>query len=185
MAYLYHIVPREMKGKDLLPLNKLKETEIDLYEKYTEKYMDHPRRKKLLKRKIPKMNCYWNDVIHMLPIDPRKVYYALREAGMRERELSFYQIPLSLFADDNEFAFYHYRPEAYQGPGEDLLDSEITLIKRAELQMLENLRPETKGYYKESIRENRPFGLFHYVPHVFYKGTINISDVKVVKWNEG
>ncbi|WP_218839244.1 group-specific protein [Evansella halocellulosilytica] len=184
MAYVYHRVPADMTGQKLLPLNELKKSQPELYDKYTKKYMDHPKRKHLLMRKIPKLNCYWNDVIHLLPIDPTKVYGALREAGMNEKDMLFYQIPLSLFPDHAQFAFYHYRPEAYEGPGSDMKDSEITLVNRDHFQCVEYIRKETKSYYEESIRENRPFGLFHYIPHIFYRGSINITETEIISWKE-
>ena len=39
MNYIYHRVPKEMRGEVLFPLNTLKETEPDLYEKESAKYV--------------------------------------------------------------------------------------------------------------------------------------------------
>ena len=64
MQYVYHMVPEELKGEYLIPLNELKSVYPNLYGEYIQKYKDHPHREKLLTRKIPKLECLWNDVVH-------------------------------------------------------------------------------------------------------------------------
>ena len=49
--FVYHIVPAEMIGEKLIPLNSLGKVHPPLYEKYAEKYYDHPERSKLLKNR--------------------------------------------------------------------------------------------------------------------------------------
>lgn len=45
-----------MLGEKLVRLNQIKEIDVQLYEKYTEKYNNSPDRKLLLKRKVPKLS---------------------------------------------------------------------------------------------------------------------------------
>lgn len=42
--YVYHMVPREMVGHELMPLNRLGALFPHLYERYSKKYFDHPER---------------------------------------------------------------------------------------------------------------------------------------------
>ena len=70
MGYVYHMVPKNMEGKKLIALNKLKLKNRGLYEQYIQKYYDHPDRLKLLENQVPKLDCLWNDVIHLLPLHP-------------------------------------------------------------------------------------------------------------------
>lgn len=46
-----------MLGEKLVRLNQIKEIDVQLYEKYTDKYNNSPDRKLLLERKVPKLNC--------------------------------------------------------------------------------------------------------------------------------
>lgn len=55
--FVYHMVPKEMIGTKLIPLNSLKNPYPHLYKKYANKYFDHPERPKLLKKQVPKLNC--------------------------------------------------------------------------------------------------------------------------------
>ena len=61
--FVYHMVPTEMIGEKLIPLNSLGKVHPSLYEKYTEKYYDHPERSALLKKQVPKLDCLRNDIL--------------------------------------------------------------------------------------------------------------------------
>lgn len=97
--FIYHMVPNQMVGDKLIPLNSLKTTYPYLYEKYTKKYLDHPERSKLLQRCIPRLNCLWNDVIHLLPIHPHYNFNTLSNLGIKTKEeVHFYKIPIGLIS---------------------------------------------------------------------------------------
>ncbi len=81
MEYVYHMVPEELKGEYLIPLNELKRVYPNLYREYIQKYKDHTQRENLLTRKIPKLECLWNDVVHFLPLHPYEIYKVLLEIG--------------------------------------------------------------------------------------------------------
>src|SRR5699024_2783222 len=105
------MVPKKMIGKKLVPLNKLKTKQAELYNEYAKKYYDHPEREKLLERRIPKLNCLWNDVNHFLPLNPTRIYNALKELGVNVKSgISFYKIPI-LNLKHNKNAIYLYRKE--------------------------------------------------------------------------
>ena len=90
--FVYHMVPAEMIGEKLIPLNSLGKVHPHLYEKYAEQYFDHPERSKLLKKQVPKLDCLWNDVLHFLPLHPHHVYKALKGLGINAKaELPFLQ----------------------------------------------------------------------------------------------
>lgn len=71
---LYHMKPFDMRGDVLYPLNAMKDIYPDIYEKQIAKYDDHPSRKKLPLRRIPKLDCLWNDVIQCAPVHPHLIY---------------------------------------------------------------------------------------------------------------
>jgi hypothetical protein len=105
MAYLYHAVPEKMKGRILYPLNALKNKYPKIYSHEIKKYIGRGR---VLSIRIPKMDCLWNDVIHLSPIHPRKVKAEIENAGFQIKKSKWYKI--SVFElDRNSAKIYLYR----------------------------------------------------------------------------
>jgi hypothetical protein len=90
--YLYHMVPNDMTGSVLQPLNTLKESHPDLYVSKAEKYKG---REHLMDIMIPTLECKWNDVLHFSPIHPQELKEAFEEAGMKWSERKFFNLTLS------------------------------------------------------------------------------------------
>ena len=115
MDYVYHMVPKDMKGEVLISLNEIKSNYPELYKIYSKKYLNHPERESLLLRSIPKLNCLWNDVIFLLPLHPYYVYEALQSLGVSiKKDLMFYEIPTERLIG-NKNAVYFYNKENYKG----------------------------------------------------------------------
>jgi len=142
------MVPENMVGDNLLPLNKIKIEDRELYNNYAKKYSNHPERIKLLQRKIPKLNCLWNDVVHFLPLNPNHVYEALKTIGIKvQSDLRFYKIPVeNLF--DNKNAIYLYSKEYYRGPAAPMNSKDVHLIDTKDYQELTEIPKDTIDYYK-------------------------------------
>ncbi len=126
--YIYHMVPNDMKGSKLIPLNSLKEKHPNLYHRYTQKYLDHPERAKLLKRHILELDCLWNDVLHFLPLHPYHVYEAITRLGVKTKEnQQFFKIPIDRLKN-NKSAIYFYSKKKYRGPAANIEKDEIKLL---------------------------------------------------------
>src|SRR3989344_5310930 len=91
MIFAYHFVPEKMRGKILYPLNQLKKKYPISYRYELEKYSW---RKYILKKKIPLLNCLWNDVLHFTLVHPKKIKKALKEQGFNPQTFKVYKIPL-------------------------------------------------------------------------------------------
>lgn len=184
MTYVYHMVPKKMVGDRLLPLNRLKEEYGELYLEYTQKYLEHPDRSKLLKRTLPKLECLWNDVLFFLPLHPYHVYDGLHSLGISIKEdVYFYQIPITQL-QDNTNAYYIYSKENYRGPAASILDDEIELITPETYKLLDSLPDDTRMYFKEEHMSGRKFGMFAYIPHLLSLGEVDISQAEVINWSE-
>ncbi len=182
--YVYHMVPSEMKGDKLIPLNSLKNTYAQLYEKYTEKYFDHPERPRLLRKQVPKLNCLWNDVLHFLPLHPHFVYKALTSLEIKTKDKQFfYKIPIEKLKN-NKNVIYLYSQERYRGPADPIDENEIELLAIEDYKELTGLPSATVEYYKSESRKGNRFGLFPYIPHVLSIGDVEINDVEIITWDE-
>ena len=62
---IYHLVPRELRGTLLYPLNQLKSVFPDLAAQHFTKYYD---RADLPSTPIPPLQCLWNDVLMFSPV---------------------------------------------------------------------------------------------------------------------
>jgi hypothetical protein len=60
--YLYHFVPKDVRGTQLYPLSVLKKKFPDRYAEEVKKYQGRVFVKKI---KIPVLNCLWNDVMRL------------------------------------------------------------------------------------------------------------------------
>ena len=183
MEYVYHMVPREMKGNVLLSLNELKEPYPALYETYTKKYFDTEDRPHLLKKRIPTLDCLWNDVIFLLPLHPSNVYEGMRKLGIRvKKDVLFYKIPVERLLH-NQNAVYLYSKDYYEGPSKDIPSQEIQLIDITHYPACDELPPDTYAYFDESHQKGEPFAMFAYVPHILSKGEISIEGVEIINWS--
>ncbi|BCC29266.1 group-specific protein [Bacillus cereus] len=183
MEYVYHMVPEELKGEYLIPLNELKRAYPNLYDEYIQKYKDHTQREQLLTRKIPKLECLWNDVVHFLPIHPYQIYKELKGLGINiSTNKLFYKIPITLL-DSQQVAIYKYSKLNWNGAGGELKDCEIEIINLHEYRELKQLNPCTKEYYRVEHQNSRRFGMFHLIPHVLVKGKVEVKNIEIINWS--
>ncbi len=174
--FLYHHVPENMTGKILYPLNTLKEMYPDIYREHVEKYEN---RQHLLTRVIPTLNCLWNDVLHLTAVTPEELHNNLLKAGIAEQKIKWrrwFKIELSKL-DLRKVTVYLYKHNSRNGPSaEDFCDIDLNKISD-----YRTVPQETIRYYQEQNKlDQRPL-LFHGIPHILYKGTINIENVEIIE----
>lgn len=183
MDYVYHMVPKEMKGEVLTSLNELKLMHPELYETYSRKYLNHTERANLLLKSIPKLNCLWNDVIFLLPLHPYYVYEALYSLGVSiKKDLVFYEIPTEKLVE-NKNAVYFYNKENYNGPATDIPDEEVQFIDIISYQECSALPSDTLAYFTDEHKKGVNFGMFAYIPHILSLGNINVKGVNKINWS--
>ena len=182
--YLYHAVPSEVAGDHLHPLNILKnpenlevEEEVKaklkkIYEAEVAKYSTE-NRAGLPEKEIPPLNCTWGDVLQFSPVHPQALKDALLEAGFSPKESRFYQIdPNLLRSEDTTIYLYN-----------DRSDGKPDVFEKYDPENIEEyskISEETKKHYADRKAEGkRPF-LFVGVPHVFHKGSLDVSKLPVI-----
>lgn len=178
------MVPNNIIGDNLVPLNEIKNENEELYINYAKKYNDHPERKKLLERKVPKLDCLWNDVVHFLPLNPNHVYEALTEIGIPVKiDLNFYKIPIENLMS-NKNAIYLYRKENYKGPAAPMNNLDVQLLDTKEYKELTEIPIDTVVYYEKENAKGNKFGMFPFIPHILSCGKVSISNVEIMSWSE-
>ncbi|MEK4487039.1 group-specific protein [Psychrobacillus sp. FSL H8-0484] len=184
MDYVYHMVPNKMMNDKLISLNSLKEMDEELYQAYAKKYRTHPDREKLLERRIPKLDCLWNDVIFFLPLHPHHVYRALKTVGVNiKTNILFYKIPTKNLMN-NKNAVYLYLKENDKGPSAEIDSNDIKFIDIESFNELTHIPNDTVTYFEEEHKNGNNFGMFVYIPHILSLGEVSILDAKIINWSE-
>ncbi len=171
MHYLYHYVREDIQGTVLYPLNVLKEKYPEVYAKHAKKYAG---REELMQFVIPHLYCFWNDVIHFSAIEPAEVKRALVAAGMPEKyTLSYYQVDPKLLEPKNTIVYLYQKDRGVlDGEESDYASYDPTDIKK-----YSHLPEMTKEYYKEMYDSSQLPNMNHGVPHILYKGSLEVKDL--------
>ncbi len=171
---LYHRVPAQMTGDRLFPLNVLKDTHPELYQRHCRKYQARP---EALSRAIMPLNCLWNDVIHLTPIHPSVFKQALREAGQPESQLpraTWYELPIESLGLTSDNCTLFWSPTQQFGDWRAQADH-YQPFDPSQLAQYAQIPPSTEAFYREQIAAGKnPLNFFR-TPHVLFKGTITID----------
>ena len=180
MPFLYHLKPKPMLGDILYPLNDLKHVDLELYRYQLAKYDDHPRRKQLPKRIIPKLGCLWNDVLHFSPVHPYLIYRAWLELGRTLDDALFYRVPVERVAPHP--AVIYDSSGKRSGDDVSLPESSVTWFDESTFTELKKLPQTTLEWYAELNRRGRVGAFFVGIPHVLVRGAIEVNDEDLVGW---
>jgi hypothetical protein len=175
MNYIYHWVPKDMRGEVLFPLNTLKETEPDLYEREVAKYVG---REQIMQDRLPILNCLWNDVLHFSAVHPSLVKEALFESGRTKPfDLEFYEIDPHLLDPENTIV-YLYKNNKRE---DKLKEDNFAKFNPDDMAQYSAMPIETKDYYKEMYTQGKNPLLFHKIPHILFRGSLDVSKVRKIK----
>jgi hypothetical protein len=163
-----------MHGDILYPLNELKGIYPNIYAEAIEKYTG---RESVMEQRIPRLDCLWNDVVHLSAVHPKVVDDALIELGSHLPARRFFVIDSHSLENEKTIVYlYQHHTRA-----EKLTLTNFTKYDPNDLEKLAVLPEETKSYYKEALaRGERPL-FWHRVPHILYKGSIDIRDCEVIE----
>jgi len=172
MSYVYHGIPEDMKGTELIPLNEMLKVDPVLRTKYLEKYEG---REEILKRKIPLLDCLWNDVVQLLPLNPLQLFELQKTMGAISEipDYRYYRIDVTKL-DPARTAIYFKT-----APGEKNVT--VKWLSDVNLEDLQSIPEATKRYYESVIGTGEPVFNYQFVPHILYRGTIDVSDAEIFK----
>lgn len=162
---LYHIPPEKMVGTKLVPLTTLQRIVPELAKQSIAKYRGREDVAAIL---IPCLSCTWLDVIHMFAVSPKLIQERQRLLG--GPPLQFYEIVSDSL--DINFLGVYYRDD--EETGNMIFESFNTSIP------LDRPDEEHEKWFHEEIAAGRRLPLFAGIPHILYKGEIDISDCPIV-----
>ncbi len=174
--YLYHRAVPNLEGRILYPLNQLKNIYPNAYNEHVKKYID---REHLLETKIPILDCLWNDVLHLTAVSPIDLLNNLIKGGMKNKEIvwkKWFKIPISHLNSDKTIVCLYRRDVALVPDARDFYN-----FDSAKIEEYKKVPVETIEYYKDQFALGKRPLMFHLVPHILFKGTIDITDLEIVE----
>lgn len=175
--YVYHRVPNKISGQILYPLNRLKAIYPELYAATVKHYAG---REWVMQMRIPILDCLWNDVLHFSPVHPTKIRDGLVAAGFSRKTRTYFEIdPEQIgFNSENAVIFWHklYRPDQRQLPAADFEPFYLESLAR-----LTEVPQATIAYYRESRLRGQSTLTYLYVPHILFKGTIDVRALNIIE----
>lgn len=171
MNFIYHGVPEQMVGTYLVPLNQMQNDLKEIRDKNLEKYEG---REEILVRKIPLLDCFWNDVVQFLPLHPQQVFDLQHKLGLIPEvpPYRFYEIDIKALDPKNTVVFFK------TAPGEE--NVEVKWLNDVDFDSLQMIPEATIRYYRTLVGTGElPFN-YQFLPHILHKGTVDISVAKVI-----
>ena len=172
MNYVYHGVSEKMIGDRLIPLSQMKDERPELYTQQKSKYKG---REEILERRIPLLDCLWNDVVQFLPVHPTKIFKLQLELGLIPEmpPYKYFEIDLSQFNPENAVVYFK------TAPGEE--NVEVRWLKDVKLEDIQEVPSATINYYKTLVGTGElPFN-YQLIPHVVYMGSVDISTSHIIR----
>ncbi|HEV7702310.1 MAG TPA: hypothetical protein VGO63_02620 [Candidatus Paceibacterota bacterium] len=175
MNYLYHWVPKDMRGNVLYPLNTLKDSHADLYEKEASKYVG---REHIMEQRIPVLDCLWNDVLHFSAVHPSLIKKALFDSGRTKSfDLEFFEVDPHLLNSENTIVYLY----KHSNMADKLKEDNFAKYDPDDIAQYSTMPEGTKEYYKEMFAQDKNPLLFHKVPHILFKGSLDVSGINKIK----
>ena len=170
---LYHFYrpPEKMVGTKLVPLSTLQQSAPDLAEKHASKYRNRDwfqKRGGVAKIRIPCLSCTLADVVHLFAVPPALIQE--RQKLLGGPPLQFFEIESDVL-DTNCLCVYYRNDKKTGEPIYEPFHPSLPLDK---------IEEEFEEWFREEIARGNPRRILVGVPHIYYKGEIDISDCPVV-----
>ena len=112
--------------------------------------------------------------MQLLPLHPRKLFELQQELGIVDElpDYRYFQIETSQLEPSKTVVYFK------TAPGEE----NVTVKRLADVNLddLQSVPPATVEYYKSMVGTGEPVFNYQFVPHIIYRGTIDVSSAKIV-----
>ena len=174
MSYLYPIVPEKVVGKKLYPLNVLKYKLPEVYKKEIKKYKG---REYVLEKKIPTLNCFWNDALHFVAVHPKKIKNELEKAGFKTpKKWRWFKIKASDI-NPNKAAIYLFKYNI-KNP---LALNNFTKYNPKQISGYDKITARTKKHYCKAYQQKQNLLKFMFIPHILLKDSFDTRKAEIIE----
>jgi hypothetical protein len=132
-------------------------------------------REYLTRQRIPILDCLWNDVLHLSPVSPLKIKQALIEAGSDPHfTISCYRIDPTIIEVRNVIVY------TYDNESGEMEEKDFITYNPSEIAKFSLMPPATIDYYRRMIGKGKWPLVYHRIPHILFRGTLNVTDLQIV-----
>ena len=165
-----------MMGDVLYPLNELKKYHPETFDSHAKKYKG---REALMERQVPSLNCLWNDVIHLSPINPQIILDIWEEHGLKtlDKEFPTYKIPVEELKGEK---LIYFDPQVYQYGNFEFSEKQVRPFVMEEYEELDTVSQQQIDVWKKDRSEGRQMFWFSHTTHVLYQGAVDISNAEII-----
>lgn len=178
MTQVFHLLPRQLFGRTLYPLNRLKAIAPEAFEQHVHKYTG---RQALLERRIPLLGCMWNDVLFFSPVHPEQIRDSFIAAGKTWKPRQWCIVDTLEHRFNRENTVIYYSPMDREKGDFSLSPDAITPFAPETLENLRVLPTETMNYYHEAVKNGDPIFPWRGIPHILYRGNIPLDSLAIIK----
>lgn len=156
MNYIYHILPPNLEGSVLYPLNELKNIKPQVYAAHAKKYEG---REDLMDFIIPHLNVKWNDVLF---------FSAINSAIFN---LNYNKIPITDLPEDKTVVYLYNNTDVNKITKLE----QIVKLDYKKYKEPQELSQISLDYYDDCIKNNKKILNFVGVPHIMFSASLDIS----------
>jgi hypothetical protein len=182
MSFVYHTRPAELRGTTIEPLSALRAAHPDLHAAAAAKYAGA--RVRNLAIRVPILDVMWDDLVHLLPLHPGRVYRAQRAAGLEPAPQTFFRIPVGRLPPEKTLWF---RFGTVLGLEEQLgqpPDDEFAPFDAEAYRELAEVPGRAAAYYRAAVAAGLRPSPFRFIPQVLVAAPIEVAGVEMVEWAE-
>jgi hypothetical protein len=183
MAFVYHARPPGMRGSALEPLSALRARHPDLHAAGRAKYEGE--RARNLEIRVPGLDAMWDEVVHLMPLHPGRVYRAQLTSGLEPERLTFFRVPVDRLPSART-AWFRFDLEL--GLDEHLgqpAAEQFAPFDPTRYRELPDVPERTRAYYEAAVSAGlRPLP-YRFIPQVLVAGAVDVAGAEVVDWADG
>lgn len=165
-GYVYHLVPANLRGSVLYPLSQLRSIYPDTAAAHAAKYHG---REQAMEQWIQPLACRWNEVLQLSPVHPSVLRAALAESGHVRPLRRWFAIDAQHFSPSNTALYLPSSRPNYE---------RIIAYTPGCLNQYRSLPEEQLSFYRQ-VPPGSPLMLFGGIPHILYRGSLDIAGVPV------
>ncbi len=178
--YIYHFKRKNMVGDKLIPLNKLKDIYPEAYNEHVKKYDG---REKLLKKRVPILDCLWNDVLHFSPINPQLILDVYNREDLvpesRKGEVfEVYKIPIQRLPEELTICFQSFN---YDFDKFDPVLNKFWEFKLDEYKELLKVPEKQIEVWHNDKKAERVLFWFSHIMHILSKTEVDVTNCEVIQ----
>jgi hypothetical protein len=158
-----------MVGTHIVPLSELGLLDRALFEKERSKYDG---REALMQETIPPLGCLWNEAVFLSPVHPVDILDELAQIDESMSRRDFFKIDASILDPALTTIWLH--------EGDKKTPDMFLPFRPEELCRYSKIPERTLRFYRLRRSRGLPILIFAGIPHVLYKGRIDVSAAEII-----